>query len=208
MPGPAAIGAEPPPPVVVAQARAWSGQVTHVIDGDSLLTGNREIRLAGIDAPEYTQPYGREARQVLYDLIHGRSVQVKPVTTDRHGRIVAHVTRDDGLHVNAAMVEAGAAYVYRRYTDDPHLIALETVAKEKGKGLWSLPSDQRKPPEQWRREHENETDRIGFNCAVRKTRCKQMTSCEEARFYLTRCGTHWLDGNKDGVPCERTLCKS
>lgn len=34
-----------------------------------------------------------------------------------------------------------------------------------------------------------------------KTTCSQMTSCEEARFYLERCGTTGLDGNSDGVPC-------
>lgn len=171
------------------------------------MIGTRELRLAAIDAPEYTQPYGKEARQVLYDLVYGQSVRVKPVTTDRHGRIVAHVYRDDGVHVNAAMVEAGAAHVYRRYSRDPHLIRLETVARQKKKGLWALSSNQRKPPEQWRRSQENETIRTGFNCAVRKTRCKQMTSCAEATFYLQQCNTHRLDGNRDGVPCESTVCK-
>ena len=32
-----------------------------------------------------------------------------------------------------------------------------------------------------------------------------MTSCEEAKFYLTQCGVATLDGNRDGVPCEM-LC--
>jgi hypothetical protein len=33
-----------------------------------------------------------------------------------------------------------------------------------------------------------------------------MASCEEAKFYLSRCGVGSLDGNKDGVPCEK-LCR-
>jgi hypothetical protein len=39
-----------------------------------------------------------------------------------------------------------------------------------------------------------------------KTKCGQMTSCEEAKFYLNQCGIGSLDGNKDGVPCEK-LCR-
>lgn len=44
-----------------------------------------------------------------------------------------------------------------------------------------------------------------FSCSVRKTKCGQMDSCEEAIFYLTQCGVRSLDGDKDGVPCE-SLC--
>ena len=39
-----------------------------------------------------------------------------------------------------------------------------------------------------------------------KRYCKEMTSCEEAKFYLSQCGLSRLDGDGDGVPCEK-LCK-
>ncbi|MFO7640556.1 MAG: excalibur calcium-binding domain-containing protein [Candidatus Competibacteraceae bacterium] len=45
----------------------------------------------------------------------------------------------------------------------------------------------------------------GFTCAG-KRRCGEMTSCEEAKFYLTLCGVRSLDGDKDGTPCE-ALCR-
>ena len=45
----------------------------------------------------------------------------------------------------------------------------------------------------------------GFTCGS-KTTCGQMSSCEEARFYLKQCGLSRLDGDKDGTPCE-SLCK-
>lgn len=45
----------------------------------------------------------------------------------------------------------------------------------------------------------------GFECGT-KTTCGQMSSCEEARFYLNQCGLTRLDGDKDGTPCE-SLCK-
>jgi hypothetical protein len=36
-----------------------------------------------------------------------------------------------------------------------------------------------------------------------KSRCSQMTSCAEATFYLRSCGAGRLDGDGDGVPCEK-----
>jgi len=39
-----------------------------------------------------------------------------------------------------------------------------------------------------------------------KTSCKQMSSCQEARFHLSQCGLSRLDGDGDGVPCE-SLCR-
>ena len=36
--------------------------------------------------------------------------------------------------------------------------------------------------------------------------CKDMTTCEEAQFYLATCGWKRLDHDGDGVPCE-TLCR-
>jgi hypothetical protein len=38
-----------------------------------------------------------------------------------------------------------------------------------------------------------------------KTYCTQMTSCAEAQFHYRSCGLLRLDGDRDGVPCER-LC--
>jgi len=39
----------------------------------------------------------------------------------------------------------------------------------------------------------------------KKRYCPQMSSCDEAHFYLARCGVQTLDRNKDGIPCE-DLC--
>ena len=44
----------------------------------------------------------------------------------------------------------------------------------------------------------------GWTCGV-KTTCGQMSSCEEATFYLTQCGVKRLDGDGDGIPCA-SLC--
>jgi hypothetical protein len=46
-----------------------------------------------------------------------------------------------------------------------------------------------------------------FTCDGR-TYCSQMTSCEEATFFLRNCPGTKMDGNHDGVPCEMQWCKS
>ena len=45
---------------------------------------------------------------------------------------------------------------------------------------------------------------FGWTCGA-KTTCGQMSSCDEAKFYLTTCGVKRLDGDGDGVPCA-SLC--
>lgn len=42
--------------------------------------------------------------------------------------------------------------------------------------------------------------KASFTCGAKRT-CKQMTSCEEATYYLTTCGVRSLDGNSDGIAC-------
>ncbi|MDO9164429.1 MAG: cold shock domain-containing protein [Methylococcaceae bacterium] len=44
-----------------------------------------------------------------------------------------------------------------------------------------------------------------FQCSG-KTRCAQMTSCEEAMFYLKNCPGSVTDGDGDGLPCEDQWC--
>ncbi|MEX1221140.1 MAG: excalibur calcium-binding domain-containing protein [Idiomarina sp.] len=45
-----------------------------------------------------------------------------------------------------------------------------------------------------------------FRCDGR-TYCSQMTSCEEATYFVKHCPNTKMDGNHDGVPCERQWCK-
>lgn len=44
-----------------------------------------------------------------------------------------------------------------------------------------------------------------FQCAG-KTRCNEMSSCEEAMFYLNNCPNTQMDGDGDRIPCEDALC--
>jgi hypothetical protein len=47
---------------------------------------------------------------------------------------------------------------------------------------------------------------VQFKCDGR-IYCSQMTSCEEATFFLRNCPGVQMDGDNDGVPCERQWCK-
>jgi Excalibur calcium-binding domain len=44
-----------------------------------------------------------------------------------------------------------------------------------------------------------------FTCDGR-TMCFQMTSCEEATYFQKNCPGTKMDGDGDGVPCERQFC--
>jgi endonuclease YncB( thermonuclease family) len=122
------------------------GKVVGVLDGDTLtvLVERRavKVRLAEIDTPEKGQPYGSAARQALSDLVFGKVATVHGQTRDRYGRTVGRVYVD-GRDVNAELVRAGHAWVYRKYTTDRSLYALEAEAKAAGRGLWALPEAQR-----------------------------------------------------------------
>lgn len=95
-----------------------------VRDGDSFLLKGQEIRLWGIDAPEYYQscyqdaksvPCGKYARQKLENLMKGEEISCERVNTDRYKRTVArcYVRGED---VGALMVGSGFAFDYSRYS--------------------------------------------------------------------------------------------
>jgi cold shock CspA family protein len=46
---------------------------------------------------------------------------------------------------------------------------------------------------------------VQFRCDGR-TRCSQMTSCDEAKFFLRNCPGTQMDGDSDGIPCEQQWC--
>ena len=39
-----------------------------------------------------------------------------------------------------------------------------------------------------------------------RTRCPQMSSCEEAMFFIRHCPDTKMDGDNDGIPCEDQWC--
>jgi len=88
---------------------AWIAKVVSVTDGDTIKVFNADqgqvkIRLYGIDTPEKAQPYGKAAGKYLASLVAGATVEVESVTTDRYGRTVGIVFKDE-TNINQEMVK-------------------------------------------------------------------------------------------------------
>lgn len=128
----------------VSSALAWDGYVVRVLDGDSLRVQKRggrivEVRLYGIDCPEWGQSYGNKAKKFLKKKVYHKNVTVEPKDIDRYGRTVALVFSADGL-VNRELVTAGLAWMYPRYCQQQPLCSdlkrIQQRAKKRTRGLW------------------------------------------------------------------------
>ncbi|MBI1887121.1 MAG: thermonuclease family protein [Nitrosomonadales bacterium] len=196
----------------VAQAADFSGKVIAVLDGDTLLVlrGGKpvKVRLAGIDAPEKAQPYGVASQQSLADLVMDKQIGVVSRAVDDYGRLVATVSIGE-INVNHEQVRRGMAWEYSRFHNNHEVLALQRDAQQAMRGLWA---GEAIAPAQWRKQHPAgfvpQHSPIGAPDGAAcgdKTHCSEMTSCEEARHYLAKCGVETMDGDGDGVPCE-ALC--
>lgn len=135
----------------------WA-QVVSVTDGDTLRVkaeqGLVAIRLAGIDAPERKQAFGRRSREHLRQLAMGEAVLVAPRKRDRYGRWVAQVFVG-GTDVGLAQVRGGWAWHYTAYAREQPAQeaalyqAAEEAAREGRAGLWRDPDPV--PPWEFRR---------------------------------------------------------
>jgi endonuclease YncB( thermonuclease family) len=132
----------------------FSGRVVSVLDGDSIVVrdGTREthVRLVGIDAPERGQAYGGAARRSLASRVAGRDVRIVARGVDVYGRTLGRVFVN-AQDINAAQVESGYAWVFRRSASDAALLALEADAKQRRRGLWR--DDAPVAPWVWRERH-------------------------------------------------------
>lgn len=148
----AALAVAGPAPVLPEGfARFDAGRAVSVIDGDTLvLDDGREVRLVGIQAPKL--PLGRagfkawpladEARELLRELAEGAELALHSggARMDRHGRVLAHLVRADGLWIQGEILRRGMARVYS-FPDNrkgvTEMLALEAAARARGDGIWA-----------------------------------------------------------------------
>lgn len=134
------------------QAQTLSGPA-EIIDGDSLTVSGISVRLFGIDAPEGKQTCsrsgtdwrcGEEAATQLGNLIGGNPIECRGRDIDTYGRTLA-VCSVAGIEINRAMVEAGWATAFRKYSRD--YVVDEIRARAAHRGIWTsefqLPEDYR-----------------------------------------------------------------
>jgi endonuclease YncB( thermonuclease family) len=138
----------------VALASTLIGDVVAVHDGDTITlqnkSGQKKIRLAGIDAPELNQPFGVESRIALREAVLDKAVLVETSKSDKFGRVVGRVILD-GQDINLKQVQIGMAWVYREYlkelSKEDKVLYLEAEVQSKAvvAGLWN----ESNPVEPW-----------------------------------------------------------
>ena len=122
----------------MALAVGTAGHAQTVTDGDTIKLAGTTYRLWGIDAAETHQlcadgwAAGRAATEYMADLVRGHTVECEPKTKDRYGRTVA-ICRADGRDLGAAMVSAGMALAFVRYSRD--YVEQEAAAKSQRLGV-------------------------------------------------------------------------
>jgi endonuclease YncB( thermonuclease family) len=133
----------------------FSGYVKKIIDGDSMIVyakkASIEVRLYGIDCPEYDQPFAKQAKKFVKSKIKKKKILVQPLYYDSYGRLVAVITHGNGV-LNAEIVEAGLAWVYPKYCKKRFCKAwkkLERTSKRLNRGIWQ--DTKPIPPWKWRR---------------------------------------------------------
>jgi endonuclease YncB( thermonuclease family) len=127
-------------------ADTLTGRVVRVVEGDTLVVqdsnkAQHEIRLLGIDAPEFKQAYGAKSTDNLSNLVAGRFVVIDYSKRDDNERIVGKVllSRQD---INLEQIKAGLAWQDKMFSvgqneSDRQLYSqVEHQARKEKRGLW------------------------------------------------------------------------
>lgn len=186
---------------------------TNIIDGDTIkveIDGIEEsIRLIGVDTPEMqdsrnmVECFATEAKSYLEKILINKSFSLESDQSqgerDKYNRLLKYIILDDGTNINKAIIENGFGFEYTYnlpYKYQTEFISAEKLAMKNKFGLWADEACKKTPTE----------DVLDINGCESKTFCSQMTSCEEALYFLNTCDLSRLDADQDGTPCE-SLCK-
>jgi endonuclease YncB( thermonuclease family) len=107
-----------PAPPVTAQGQVISGVVMRVTDGDTFRLSGLDVavRVWGLDAPERKQRGGTAATSAMRDLIDEKTLTCVERDIDRYRRVVGQCFLENGQDIAAAMIAAGVAREYCRYS--------------------------------------------------------------------------------------------
>ena len=111
------------------------------------LSDQRQVRLIGINAPEFgkdgkaDEPLAGTARDRLRDLVQGKRVRLvlEEEQRDHYGRWLAHLRLSDGTKVEEVLLKDGlvsAIAIPPNVHQWKRLFDLETVARSAQRGLW------------------------------------------------------------------------
>ena len=126
---------------VESPTRTITGKA-YVTDGDGIRVDRQEVRLAGLDAPEWDQRakhldgywfnHGKRVKSALIQEIGGKHVRVSVEDTDKFGRLLGTVTHE-GRDIGEWLVREGHAIA--AYSD--RYTRVEREAREAKRGMWA-----------------------------------------------------------------------
>ena len=138
--------------------KKFSGN-TFALDGDSLKVGGKQVRLFGLDAPEYSQTCfneknkeyacGQVSRNFLTNLAGGKQVECLYAEKDKYDRYLGKCSVD-GISINQELVKNGMAIIYNFTESDEKMDELEAAAKKQKLGVWRGTFQK---PKDYRKEH-------------------------------------------------------
>jgi len=143
-----------------ALAREATVTVARVLDGDSVvLTDGREVRLIGINAPEFSKegpphpPLAEQAQNRLRELVLGKPVSLvtEQERHDRYSRLLAHLVVENRTGVEEALLREGLAWAIAIPPNVewlPRLQAAEAQARTARRGVWAEPAYRARPASQ------------------------------------------------------------
>ena len=133
----------------------FTAKVVGIKDGDTVvvldsLNNQTTLRLAEVDTPEKSQPFGTKAKQFTSDQIYLKTIKYVVTDIDRYGRSIAMIYYGtDNKYLSAEIIKAGMGWHYKRYSKSIELSDFEINARKNKVGLWvdNNPIE----PAEWRR---------------------------------------------------------
>ena len=118
-----------------------TAKVVGIKDGDTVvvldsLNNQRTLRLAEVDCPEKSQPFGTKAKQFTSDQIYLKQVKYIVTDIDRYGRSIAKIYYDNNKYLSAELIKNGLAWHYKKYSTSKELANFENSARLHKLGLW------------------------------------------------------------------------
>lgn len=108
-----------------------------------------------------------------------------PVRQQAHSRV--------GQVIALVLLIGLGVFAFKQYQSHTHRIELEAASTEPSPAPLPVSGRGESP--------------AGFRCDGRRT-CSQMTSCQEATWFINHCPGTEMDGNHDGTPCVKQWCTS
>ena len=119
----------------------FKAKVVGIKDGDTVvvldsLNNQTTLRLAEVDCPEKSQPFGTKAKQFTSDQIYRKQIKYIVTDIDRYGRSIAKIYYDDNKYLSAEIIKNGFGWQYKKYSTSKDLANFENSARLQKVGLW------------------------------------------------------------------------